>query len=1198
MNFSVYNTESLSNFPESGIYSTYHSLSDGVTTQYSSMTALHVDDQFVYFPVQQHSYISKNIGTIGVLDTEGNLISRIEPNISPFPKILTSDENYIYFSVEGYRIKNNANAQSRNVFRFNKNTYKIDSNFCLGGWNSWLPFYMTKQNNKYYLLTSSNAGFTTNQIYPNLNENSTEGIYIIKNNINTADFGRINTNNTNEIKIKDNDIYIAGRTANLNNTTDYSKLFKINKNNVIDTSFYPIIERLNSTSAVVAGGVSSDVFDFDFDNEGIYIGGNFLTVGGEIRTGLAKIDYSGNLISGFNANLSASNNLNIVRAVLTTGSGVFVGGVMGNAGGSIGINARIVKLHNDGSRNVAFSGRGSVNYCSALAITGNSLYGVIPGGGAATFGGTTYGLGKFDAENGNPDPNFLIGLEAGLTTPPNKILISGNDLFICGGVLDVDDLFSEYHERTGVIKVNRISGLIDKNFKIEFSSPTATTSVNDIFIKGNELHIVGNFTGIEGKVINNYAVVDTTSGRLLDNKSYFGAQNTNRAIAYDTSKDRIIICGGGLSPYFSGYNFNYDSKINVFDNDFNLLNNIQFSGSGRASFGGNPGKPSNAFYPGLGIGNDQPILFNNTTGYISTGDVSNPTTTIFVRSFNMENGNMLDTSNFYLSGNNFFLSAVKYNNDYYFGGSFSRVSSAGFTGTRAGVVKTNISGIIDQSFNLNLTGIGTALVSNLKIIDNNLYILGNSALTGVSGIRTNNFVKYNLLNQTIDTGFNNFLNPFSTQIRNIHNDNQNNLYFVITTTTDSSIEYTGANIFQHSGHLFKFNSGSYTPNMDFSNKYFILSNDILIDNNKIYAPLRNINKVSGSTIYKINKKTREISNAKVSIISSGTAQIVYDMYGNDSSLYVCGSFTGVNGIAKTGICKLNKSDLSLDTNFSLNFYNTGYAGATTAQFLEKDNYLYIMGGFNRINNDAYTGICRIDKTNDVLDSSFKINFSGMVFDATLQSAISGKNMYLISSLSPNFRILDLDQKRFIFTGQGTEALSTAQLYSIVNTNNNLFIGGSANQTKTDSRLVGNRGRGIFIAGYNTGELLPPYSVWTNNGLAIYAYGNYLPINNSVVLSTTNTTFLVNNVSNRLTNNLFFFDANKMYIKNKRNINWAVGFPSTVYPYLYVKDKEYYITYSNYLFANPEDNINYITNSAYTLGVVKYDPIKERYDLIV
>jgi len=1189
MNFSVYNTESLNNFPDSGIYTTYRSSLDGTTFTYVFTQALHVDDQFVYFPVQQHSYISKNIGTIGVLDTEGNLISRIEPNISPLPKILTSDENYIYFSVEGYRIKNNANGVARNVFRFNKNTYKIDSNFCLGSWNGWTPFWMTKQNNKYYLATISNAANTVNQIYPNLNENSTEGIYIIKNNINTADFGRINTNVPNRIKVRNDDIYIAGRTPNLNNTTDYSKIFKINKKDIVDPNFYPFIERINNTStAAPAGGSSSDVFDFDFDNEGIYIGGNFLTVGGEQRIGVAKIDYSGNLISGFNANFPYSNNSNICRAVLTTGSGLFICAAPTGING-VSFNQKVFKLHNDGSRNVAFSGRQTINYASAMAISGNSLY--VGNALNSAFAGVTYGLGKMNTEDGVIDTNFSV--QVGTNSPINKILVSGDSLYICSDFFNPYENFNNglQHFATGVIKLRASDGNPDTGFKINFNTHLTPPTIQGMFIKGNELHIVGNFTGIEGKTINSYAVVDTTSGRLLDNKSYFGAQNTNRAIAYDTSKDRIIICGASLSPYFSGYNFNYDSKINVFDNNFNLLSGIQFTGAG---VGVGNVKGSASLNIGVDALHDNQILFNNTTGYITSGDTT--TVQTFIRSFNMENGNMLDTSNFYLSGNNRFTSAVKYNNDYYFGGGFDRVSSVGFTGTRAGVVKTNISGIIDQSFNLNLTGTSTAVVRNLKIIDNNLYILGNSALTGVSGIRTNNFVKYNLLNQTIDTGFNSFLNRFSREINNVHNDNQNNLYFVITTTSaTSALEYTGVNIFEHSGHLFKFNSGSYEPNMNFSSKYFILSNDILIDNNKIYAPLRNMNKVSGSTIYKINKKTREISNAKVSLISSGS-QPVYGMYGNSTSLYVCGAFTGVNGIPKTGVCKLNKSDLSLDTSFNLNFYNTGIPGATTVELLEKDNYLYIRGQFNRINNDAYTGICRIDKTNDTLDSSFKINFSGIEFTSPLQSVISGKNMYIISSASPNFRILDLDQKSFIFTGQA-EALSSASMFSVVNANNNLFIGGIANSTKTDSRLVGSRGRGVFIAGYNSGELLPPYSVWNSNAFATYAFGSYLPINNTVAMNSTTPTTL-NNTTNKGTNNTVFFDANKMYIKNKRTTNWAVSLPNNVNTFVYVKNSEYYMTYSNYLFANPEDNINYITNSAYTLGVVKYDPIKERYDIIV
>lgn len=1183
MNFSVYNTSNTSNFPESGIFSTYVENALGRTRTTINSPTLAVDNENIYYPSPHLSYISKNIHTIAILNTSGDIISLVEPNLPASNTIIGEDENYVYAAYNSLRVKNNASINGT-ILRINKSNFKIDNNFCIGGWRGYSPSNIQKNDNKYYILSNSSSTNIDNQIYPNLDENSSAGVFLLKNKQNISNFGSISNASFNKVKFKDNDIYVAGRTAHVNSTSDLSKIFKINKNLQIDNNFYPYIERLNNTSVALPGGLSSDVFDFDFDNEGIYIGGNFLAVNGERRIGVAKIDYSGNLISGFNANINYGNNSNIVRAILTTGSGVFVAGSVTGIGGS-GFTQRVFRLNNDGSLNTNFSGRANGNIATAMAISGNHLY--VGTNNMTSFSGVTFGLARMNAENGILPSSSEFSVSVGTNSSINKILVTGDSLYICSDFFNGYENFNNAlsHSATGVIKVRASDGNPDTGFRINFNVHSTTPTVQDMFIKGNELHIVGNFTGIEGRAINSYAIVDTVSGKLLDNKNYFITQNTNRAIAYNQNNDLIAICGSN-NLYTTGYNFDYNSKINVFDNNFNILTGIQFNGGSRDTSAGLAANQSfitkNLFY------------IDGTTGYLSSGNGPNYS----VRAFNITNGNMIDSNTFMVTGNGFFNSIVKYNNQIYIGGTFTSIAGKGFTGQRTGLFRINNDGSIDTSFNL-LTSPG---VVNLKVIDNNLYMFnhpsfGSFSLTGVSGVRVENLVKYNSITNTFDTGFNDFLRNQPTVI-NIHNDSQNNLYFVLN--PNNSNEYTGSRgYFENSGHLFKFNSGSYTPNFDFTSKYFWLAGDITISDDKIFAPLRSYNKISGSSIYKINKKTRQISNDRVNIISSGINQGVIDMYATENSIYVAGNFTGVNNIAKTGVCKLNKSDLSLDTNFDLNIGN----GSTSyvLKIFEKDNYLYFAGNYLTVNNQPFTGLCRINKSNDILDTNYKINLSGLNLDNADGSIdiVSGNLLYHISTTFPRFRIIDLDQQKMLFTGNPTAAPSNANLVGLSNANGNLFLCGSANFTLSNASLIGERGRGAFVAGYNSGELIPPYSVWTSTPSMTIAYPKYISANNTVFAGS-NLAIRYNNTSDKGIQSYVFFDANKLFIKNKRNPTYTVGLPDFNYTRAFERGKnEVYILYANYLLPNPENNLNMlITNNGYSRGIIKYDPIKERYDIII
>ena len=130
MNFSVYNTSNTSNFPESGIFSTYVENALGRTRTTINSPTLAVDNENIYYPSPHLSYISKNIHTIAILNTSGDIISLVEPNLPASNTIIGEDENYVYAAYNSLRVKNNASINGT-ILRINKSNFKIESIFLL-----------------------------------------------------------------------------------------------------------------------------------------------------------------------------------------------------------------------------------------------------------------------------------------------------------------------------------------------------------------------------------------------------------------------------------------------------------------------------------------------------------------------------------------------------------------------------------------------------------------------------------------------------------------------------------------------------------------------------------------------------------------------------------------------------------------------------------------------------------------------------------------------------------------------------------------------------------------------------------------------------------------------------------------------------------------------------------------------------------
>jgi hypothetical protein len=664
---------------------------------------------------------------------------------------------------------------------------------------------------------------------------------------------------------------------------------------------------------------------------------------------------------------------------------------------------------------------------------------------------------------------------------------------------------------------------------------------------------------------------------------------------YDT--DNLIIGGQTLNQrlpfYITGYNSQYNSSVQIYDQNF-----IPETGTSSQIFLNNQFN----FNYSTGI----PFLANNT-GLILSGN--NAGSYSLACALNLDNLNT-NTTTFYLSGSplNSINTIQKYNNDYFFGGSFTNLGCKDFTTGINYLVKTNSSGVIDKNFNLFLTGIGgvpqTPAVSTLKVVGDSLY--GCGAFTGISGIK--NFFKYNLTSGFLETGFN-YLSDYVFFPQDIIADNKNNIYVSVMNNYvffSGNFFRNGDGYTQTSGQILKFNSGSYNIDPTFTNKHFSIASKYLhFDDNKIYAGLISQGNSVGSNIYKINRKTRQIDPSNAYI--SGTPNPVYDMYNEGNYLYIVGPFSGVNNTSITGFCRLNKSDLSVDTSFNFNI-GSGIDNKSPYKMVKKDNYLYCMGDFDKVNTTSITGLARFDLTNDTLDTSFKIDFSGAGLGCHfhLGGDFSGNNLYLAglnnATFTPALSIIDIQNKLLKFTGINLEASLGATLYTIENVGDGLIAGVGTSTTVTNPKQLLVRGRGLPHLGYISGEISNPYTFWAGNVTPSFPFFKYHQLSDSIFMIQNASVGNSNNVlgtSPNIVPSYFIIDKNKKFMKSKfsfTNVSATINLSNNIIPFVY--NNELYMDCATSLLPKKDFPYQRFIRNVTQRSIIKFNANFDDYEIIL
>lgn len=163
---------------------------------------------------------------------------------------------------------------------------------------------------------------------------------------------------------------------------------------------------------------------------GWYIGGDFGQVGNFNRDQLAHINSNGTV----DANWSFTVNGSAIKAIVVSGSNIYVGGTFTQITDAVNTYARVnlARLKSDGTVDAAWfpNASGTASTVNALALSGGSLY---VGGIFTTIGGISQNhLAAVNTSN-NSAQTWSPGLASGATNVIYDIAVSGDTVYVAGG---------------------------------------------------------------------------------------------------------------------------------------------------------------------------------------------------------------------------------------------------------------------------------------------------------------------------------------------------------------------------------------------------------------------------------------------------------------------------------------------------------------------------------------------------------------------------------------------------------------------------------------------------------------------------------------------------------------------------------------------------------------------------------------------
>jgi len=288
------------------------------------------------------------------------------------------------------------------------------------------------------------------------------------------------------------------------------------------------LARLNPNGSVdEAWNVAADntVGQIAISGTDVFVLGDFYAIGGQIRSGLAKLSTTGSGTTDPLWNPAHPGNL---HALAVSGTDLFVGGL-----------SYLAKLSTTGS-GAADAGWGSQaqpdNNIFTMALDGTNFY---VGGNFTTIGGTNRSqLAKLNTLTGTVDPNWTPSVSGG--NGVFALTVNGASVFVGGSFTSVSG-----QSRTHLAKLSTADGAAVEPV---WTNDVTGSSVGSLAVSGGDLYVAGSFTGIGGASRTNLARVRASAAGTVDP---LWAPNPNDGV-HVISVDSSSIYAGGFFTTIRG----------------------------------------------------------------------------------------------------------------------------------------------------------------------------------------------------------------------------------------------------------------------------------------------------------------------------------------------------------------------------------------------------------------------------------------------------------------------------------------------------------------------------------------------------------------------------------------------------------------------------------------------------------------------
>ena len=499
--------------------------------------------------------------------------------------------------------------------------------------------------------------------------------------------------------------------------------------------------------------VNQPISCFSTGNSGIYIGGLFTQVNNQLRTGIALVNYGGDVLDWRPRILGGSQN---VKTIATSGNAVYIGGNFYTINDLSVPSLAKVKMDTNASTSsdvlIEFLPTVPQNTnITAFYLENNSLF--VGGDFDQINNQSLRGFSQLDATLGTSINNSIIFTDP--NTVVNKITKTG-DVYLIGGNFEYNYLGKILQDFLPI----KSNGVISNYPTGLFSDQDATKQINDIFIgKNNRIYICG----VLGK--NDYANYNLGGAVSLDFNSGTNTFTWNKWTPYFQETNPSVILQSQITNnilIFNRFNFAGHLREGICEINNSGKLNLNFNPKVKINNGLNEYVKSVAIYneTGIIIGGKFTTInenkSNNNFALINTNDSTSTNLNIYP-SNPLQNVYSTGSSNIYLGGS--FIQITGSNPIQYFA-NFIEIPTG-----NTKIVTNNISFISNTD---NGTGSNNININSINYINNKFLIGGNFKTLNpyllISG--SGSFVSGSVSTSNILTGTGNFRLTNSSGIYN------------------------------------------------------------------------------------------------------------------------------------------------------------------------------------------------------------------------------------------------------------------------------------------------------------------------------------------------------------------------------------------------------------------------------------------------